>query len=74
MFTDVDTSLVHCQRHIHVYHFVYLRLTQGGHEYSYWVNPLGGGGLFVLVIVTVSVGILLRGFWRTSNQLGIVES
>ena len=35
MFTDVDTPVVHCQRHILVYHFVYLRPTQGAYEYSY---------------------------------------
>ena len=35
VFTDVDTPVVHCQRHILVYHFVYLRPTQGAHEYSY---------------------------------------
>jgi hypothetical protein len=31
---DVDTPPVHCQRHIYVYHFVYLRPTQAAHEYS----------------------------------------
>jgi hypothetical protein len=34
VITDVDTPPVHCQRHIYVYHFVYLRPTQAAHEYS----------------------------------------
>ena len=43
VFTDVDTHPVHCQRHIYVYHFVYLRLTQGAHEYFIWVTFRGAG-------------------------------
>ena len=46
VFTDVDTPVVHCQRHIHVYHFVYLRPTQGAHEYSIWRTYRGAGGVF----------------------------
>ena len=47
VFTDVDTPVVHCQRHIHVYHFVYLRPTQGAHEYSsIWITFRGAGGVF----------------------------
>ena len=58
VITDVDTPPVHCQRHIHVYHFVYLRPTQGAHEFSIWIASKGGGGsVLFLVIVTVSVGI-----------------
>ena len=58
VFTDVDTPVVHCQRHIHVYHFVYLRPTQGAHEFSNWKTFRGGGGsVLLVVIVTVSVGI-----------------
>ena len=47
MFTDVDTPVVHCQRHIHVYHFVYLRPTQGAHEFSIWITLRGRGECFV---------------------------
>ena len=47
VFTDVDTPVVHCQRHIHVYHFVYLRPTQGAHEFSIWITLRGRGECFV---------------------------
>lgn len=58
VFTDVDTPVVHCQRHIHVYHFVYLSPTQGAHEFSIWIASRGAGGsVLFLVIVTVSVGV-----------------
>ena len=43
VIADVDTPPVHCQRHIYVYHFVYLRPTQAAHEYSIGV-AFGGGG------------------------------
>ena len=45
VFTDVDTPPVHCQRHIYVYHFVYLRPTQAAHEYSIEVAFRGPRGL-----------------------------
>ena len=45
VITDVDTPPVHCQRHIYVYHFVYLRPTQAAHEYSIGVAFRGPGGL-----------------------------
>ena len=44
VITDVDTRPVHCQRHIYVYHFVYLRPTQAALEYSIGVAFRGGGG------------------------------
>jgi hypothetical protein len=47
VFTDFDTPVVHCQRHIHVYHFVYLRPTQGAHDFSIWVSFRGRGECFV---------------------------
>jgi len=47
VFTDVDTPVVHCQRHIHIYHFVYLRPTQGAHEFSIWITLRGRGECFV---------------------------
>ena len=47
VFTDVDAPVVHCQRHIHVYHFVYLRPTQGPHEFSIWLAFRGRGESFV---------------------------
>jgi hypothetical protein len=43
VITDVDTPPVHCQRHIYVYHFVYLRPTQTASEYSIEA-ALGGRG------------------------------
>ena len=54
VITDVDTPPVHCQRHIYVYHFVYLRPTQAAHEYSIGVAFRGpGGSLLSFGIVTV---------------------
>ena len=60
VFTDVDTLVVHCQRHIHVYHFVYLRPTQGAHEFSIWITLRGRGRLLSLVMITVSGEIQVR--------------
>ena len=34
VFNDVETPVVHYQRNIHVYHFVYLRPTQGAQKFS----------------------------------------
>jgi len=59
VFTDVDSPSVHCQRHIHVYHFVYHQ-TDTRRPLSNCVpdNPLGGGrGLLSFGIVTVSAHI-----------------
>jgi len=38
------TDEVQCQRHIHVYHFVYLRPTQGALEFSVGVAFRAPGG------------------------------
>jgi len=74
VITDVDTPPVHCQRHIYVYHFVYLRLTQGVHEYSIGVAFRGPGGLLSTCDCYCTWGDTLRVvLGRVSVQLGTIS-
>ena len=68
VITDGDTPPVHCQRHIYVYHFVYLRPTQAAHEYSIGVAFGGGGAAESFVIDTVSGEVQSRLILHSSTR------
>ena len=61
VITDVDTRPVHCQRHIYVYHFVYLRPTQAALEYSIGVAFRGGGGAAECLWLLLYLGRYIAG-------------